>query len=529
MDFESPDVEKDFPGLYASESGRKSNESDFSDDGHDRPSKKELLIGKRKDKKDKKDRGYATLEGESSPEEDIETKSPSKSKKSKTFKFPSKKEKREKSREKDGKEKETDKERERKKKDKDDKDTDKEKRKDKDKEKSKQKLKDRKKGKHWEETVDIGEEQPIFGVALQMAVERGRCHDGVELPLVVRNCIDYIEEYGMTVDGLYKVSAVKSKVQHLRKLYNQREVVDMSEFDPMVATSLLILFLRELPEPILENGEVVSRFEQAASLKEVALRETQLIDLISQLPKCNKTLLAWVILHLDHLTAHEKTTKMNAQSIAMTLSPVLQMSHRLLLALLLHCKALFANVELSKYIPPLASGSPNLPDTMDAIAAELAKQESLLSQIHMQMNAGFVTKLREEQLWEVQRLITQLKISLDSDEELRERLIYGELLAMQESLGSRIAEERGEIKRLAELLTNKDFERSKPIAVPCTPEEADRVAIIELVLENQMLEKKKATLVRTIIEENIACVELRAQFLIQQLSDQDCMLTAKKI
>jgi hypothetical protein len=36
-----------------------------SDDGHDRPSVKELLIGKCKDKKDsKKDRGYAALEGE---------------------------------------------------------------------------------------------------------------------------------------------------------------------------------------------------------------------------------------------------------------------------------------------------------------------------------------------------------------------------------------------------------------------------------------------------------------------------------
>lgn len=32
------------------------------------------LIGKRKDKKDKKDRGYATLDGESSPEEDHDTK-----------------------------------------------------------------------------------------------------------------------------------------------------------------------------------------------------------------------------------------------------------------------------------------------------------------------------------------------------------------------------------------------------------------------------------------------------------------------
>ena len=51
------------------------NSSAVSDDGHDRPSKKDLLIGKRKDKKDsKKDRGYAALEGESSPEEDPEMK-----------------------------------------------------------------------------------------------------------------------------------------------------------------------------------------------------------------------------------------------------------------------------------------------------------------------------------------------------------------------------------------------------------------------------------------------------------------------
>jgi hypothetical protein len=51
------------------------NSFTVSDDAHDRPSKKDLLIGKRKDKKDsKKDRGYAALEGESSPEEDPEMK-----------------------------------------------------------------------------------------------------------------------------------------------------------------------------------------------------------------------------------------------------------------------------------------------------------------------------------------------------------------------------------------------------------------------------------------------------------------------
>lgn len=45
-----------------------------SEGDHEKVSKKELLLlGRRKEKKDKKDRGYATLDGESS-EEDFETK-----------------------------------------------------------------------------------------------------------------------------------------------------------------------------------------------------------------------------------------------------------------------------------------------------------------------------------------------------------------------------------------------------------------------------------------------------------------------
>lgn len=63
------------------------------------------------------------------------------------------------------------------------------------------------------------------------------------------------------------------------------------------------MYCRELPEPVLESSEMISRFEQAASTKDVAQREVQLIQLTQQLPECNKILLAWVILHLDHVTA----------------------------------------------------------------------------------------------------------------------------------------------------------------------------------------------------------------------------------
>lgn len=63
-----------------------------------------------------------------------------------------------------------------------------------------------------------------------------------------------------------------------------------------------------------------------------------------------------------------------------------------------------------RYVPPISSTSPNIPETPEEISMELMKQESLLNQIHSEMNAGFVTKKREEELWETQRIITQLKV-----------------------------------------------------------------------------------------------------------------------
>jgi len=46
------------------------------------------------------------------------------------------------------------------------------------------------------------EMKPVFGVALQVAVDRSPCHDGIQLPTVVRECIDYVEEFGMTTSSI---------------------------------------------------------------------------------------------------------------------------------------------------------------------------------------------------------------------------------------------------------------------------------------------------------------------------------------
>ncbi|XP_065210964.1 ralA-binding protein 1-like [Planococcus citri] len=67
--------------------------------------------------------------------------------------------------------------------------------------------------------------------------------------------------------------------------------------------------------------------------------------------------------------------------------------------------------------------SPNMPITLEAVTCELTKQESLLGQIHFEMNAGFISKEKEDQLWGVQRNITQLKRKLKSlEKEIQQKL-----------------------------------------------------------------------------------------------------------
>lgn len=277
----------------------------------------------------------------------------------KAFKFSSKhKEKREKSRDKERNELQSSKsiekehkeiidEKKQKKSDKEKKDKEKkDKHKEKDKDKKDKKLKNSGSVTN-DEILDLGDVQPIFGVSLGLSVERSRCHDSINLPLVVRDCIDYLQEHGLTSEQIYRADAIKSRLVQLKKLYNNRESTGIHDFDVPTACGLLKLFLKELPEPLLTT-DLLPRFEEAAALPQVTKQQEELQNLIQQLPSYNQVLISWLIQHFDEVTVNEKSNKINAQNLAMLLSPSLQMSHRLLVALLCHCSSLFSDTKLFK-------------------------------------------------------------------------------------------------------------------------------------------------------------------------------------
>ena len=92
-------------------------------------------------------------------------------------------------------------------------------------------------------------------------------------------------------------SGVKSKVMKLKTLYDNRQSVSMVGAEPAVVASLLKLFLRELPHPVLTNA-LLPRFEEQAAYKEPAKRLAGFTSLVAQLPEANRCLLEWIFCHM---------------------------------------------------------------------------------------------------------------------------------------------------------------------------------------------------------------------------------------
>ena len=159
--------------------------------------------------------------------------------------------------------------------------------------------------------------------------------------------MDFIEEQGLQVEGIYRSSGVKSKVVKLRTAYSSRQPVNLSSADPPVVASLLKLFLRELPDPVL-TARLIPSFEEVSKRRAAGQRLEGLRGLLQELPEPNLRLVQWVFVHMGHVIQKERVNKMTLQNVSIVLSPTMQISHRVLNCIFEHSSDLFAGVSLTK-------------------------------------------------------------------------------------------------------------------------------------------------------------------------------------
>ena len=91
----------------------------------------------------------------------------------------------------------------------------------------------------------------VFGQDLKEVLARKNSRSKY-VPNVVRDCISYLDQHGLKVTGIFRISASATVVEYYQGLYDSGVDVSFDSCeDPHIPANLLKLYLRELPEPLL--------------------------------------------------------------------------------------------------------------------------------------------------------------------------------------------------------------------------------------------------------------------------------------
>ncbi|XP_047205770.1 rho GTPase-activating protein 12b isoform X3 [Girardinichthys multiradiatus] len=161
----------------------------------------------------------------------------------------------------------------------------------------------------------------VFGCSLSSLCQR----ESTSVPNFVKMCIDHVENTGLCVDGLYRVSGNLAVIQKLRFAVNHDEKVDLNDSkweDIHVTTGALKMFFRELPEPLFTYGSF-DDFVNAIKCSDYKQRMNSVKDLIKKLPKPNHDTMQVLFKHLRRVIEHGEVNRMTTQSVAIVFGPTL--------------------------------------------------------------------------------------------------------------------------------------------------------------------------------------------------------------
>eukprot|EP01103_Thecamoeba_quadrilineata_P008670 TRINITY_DN18400_c0_g1_i1.p1 TRINITY_DN18400_c0_g1~~TRINITY_DN18400_c0_g1_i1.p1 ORF type:complete len:391 (-),score=56.03 TRINITY_DN18400_c0_g1_i1:123-1295(-) len=159
---------------------------------------------------------------------------------------------------------------------------------------------------------------PMFATPLAHVVEM----EGVLVPTVVIQSIAHLDSF-LETEGLFRQPGNMADVADIKKMYDKWKKVDLTKYkEPHTVASLLKLYLRELPEPLLtfEMYNSYLRVFQGSTNKNHLITLKLLIDL---LPGPNRELAASLFEFLHRVDAKSNWNKMSSTNLAMIFGPSL--------------------------------------------------------------------------------------------------------------------------------------------------------------------------------------------------------------
>jgi len=183
----------------------------------------------------------------------------------------------------------------------------------------------------------------VFCMSIEEGLRRS-ARVSPDLPDVVSFCLAYIEKYGLEEEGVFRLSGSLREVATLRYLFQQGKYPSLNDIhDVNVATNLLKLYFRELPEPLFKERDdyVQGSYGNISPYREV-------LESIS----IERRRIAYALFRLLHLIVqHSDKNKMSGGNIAIVLSPTLRAASDTVDQLTLHFDKYFTDAD-APALPP---------------------------------------------------------------------------------------------------------------------------------------------------------------------------------
>ncbi|XP_033969956.1 rho GTPase-activating protein 24 [Trematomus bernacchii] len=181
-------------------------------------------------------------------------------------------------------------------------------------------------GDEWLKSLNKGVWIPftgVFGQRLEETVLYERRYGVRLVPLVVEQCVNFIRERGLQEVGLFRQPGQSSLVKELQEAFDggERPSFDSST-DVHTVASLLKLYLRQLPEPLVPHRryqDFLLCAQKLATDRTLVLGELR--SLLHELPVVNFNLLNFICQFLFEVQSYSNSNKMSGQNLATVFGP----------------------------------------------------------------------------------------------------------------------------------------------------------------------------------------------------------------
>jgi len=147
-----------------------------------------------------------------------------------------------------------------------------------------------------------------------------------KIPSIMFLCIEEIQMRGITEEGIFRIPGTHSKIMDIRKRLQEGKRVDFHKINILTVASILKLWLRELPTPLIPFSHYSKLLALGGTMTQVTDKEkTVCMDkvkrVIATIPNPEYFCLGTLMTFLHKVAKEGKVNKMNPKNLAIVMAP----------------------------------------------------------------------------------------------------------------------------------------------------------------------------------------------------------------